>query len=111
MFNQLIETSSLPKVEFHSLRHLSTTVKLIISKGDIKTVQGETGHSQSKMVTDKYAHILDQNRRSMATKFERSFYGGKNDDISSDESLEQVIAQCLKNPKSLEILKGLLGTN
>jgi len=108
MFNRLIEGSSLPKVEFHSLRHLSTTVKLLISKGDVKSVQGETGHSQAKMVVDTYAHILDQNRRTMAKKFEKSFYGGSNDERASESSLEQVIAQCLKNPESLEILRNLL---
>ncbi|MCL2343195.1 MAG: site-specific integrase [Firmicutes bacterium] len=107
MFANFIEEKGLPKVVFHSLRHLSTTVKLLISKGDVKSVQGETGHSQAKMVMDTYAHILDQNRRSMAKKFERSFYGG-NDDRNSESSLEQVIAQCLKNPEALEILRNLL---
>jgi integrase len=110
MLNRLIEENGLPKVEFHSLRHLSTTVKLIISKGDVKTVQGETGHAQAKMVTDTYAHILDGNRRSMAKKFEKSFYGGdeSSDGRSPDSSLEQVIAQCLKNPEALETLRNLL---
>jgi integrase len=105
---QLIEENGLPKVEFHSLRHLSTTVKLIISKGDVKTVQGETGHSQAKMVTDTYAHILDSNRRTMAQKFEKQFYGGKEEEHSSDGSLEQVIAKCLQDPKALETLRNLL---
>jgi integrase len=112
MFNQLIEENELPKVEFHSLRHLSTTVKLIISKGDVKSVRGETGHSQSKMVTDTYAHILDGNRRNMAKKFEKSFYNEENgesaDGRSADGSLEHVIAQCLKNPEPLEVLRSLL---
>jgi integrase len=107
MFARFSEENGFPKVEFHSLRHLSTTVKLLISKGDVKAVQGETGHSQAKMVTDTYAHILDQNRRNMAKKFEKSFYGG-DDERPDESSLEQVIAQCLKNPEALEILKSLL---
>jgi integrase len=107
MFVRFAEENGFPKVEFHSLRHLSTTVKLLISKGDVKAVQGETGHAQAKMVTDTYAHILDQNRRSMAKKFEKSFYG-KDDERSTDNSLEQVIAQCLKNPEALELLRTLL---
>ena len=57
MFSQLIADNRLPKVGFHSLRHLNTTAKLLISKGDLKSVQGDTGHSQAKMVTDTYAHI------------------------------------------------------
>ena len=108
MFNLLIEMNNLPKVEFHSLRHLSTTVKLIISKGDVKSVQGETGHSQAKMVTDTYAQILDQNRRSMAKKFEKSFYGGNDSEKTTGNSLEQVISQCLQNPEALEVLRKLL---
>jgi len=108
MFSQLIEENDFPVVEFHSLRHLSTTVKLLISKGDVKAVQGETGHSQAKMVTDTYAHILDQNRRTMAQKFEKSFYGGKEDERSSESSLEQLVSQCLQNPAALEMLRNLL---
>jgi integrase len=111
MFQRLIEAHGFPKVEFHSLRHLSTTVKLIISRGDVKSVQGETGHSQAKMVTDTYAHILDQNRRTMAKKFEKSFYGGSSDDYPSEDSPEHLIAQCLKNPQALEILRNLLAVN
>lgn len=38
-FNDLIEATGLPKVVFHSLRHLSTSLKLKYSGGDIKAVQ------------------------------------------------------------------------
>jgi len=111
MFNELIETQDLPKVKFHSLRHLSTTVKLIISKGDVKTVQGETGHSQAKMVTDTYAHILDQNRRTMAKKFEKSFYNNGDAEETADNSIENLVAQCMKNPQALDMLRNLLAAN
>ena len=105
-FTRLIEENGFPKVEFHSLRHLSTTVKLMINKGDIKSVQGDTGHSQASMVTDTYAHIIDQNRRNTAKVFEREFYGG-GEDRSSDSSLEQIIAQCLRNPEAVVMLRNL----
>ncbi|HCC51195.1 MAG TPA: site-specific integrase [Porphyromonadaceae bacterium] len=108
MFAKFIEANKLPKVEFHSLRHLSTTVKLLISKGDIKTVQGATGHSQAKMVTDTYAHILDKNRQSIAKKFEQSFYGNDEGDGTPELSVEQLIAMCAKNPDALETLRNLL---
>ncbi len=108
MFAKFIKANELPKVEFHSLRHLSTTVKLLISKGDIKTVQGETGHSQAKMVTDTYAHILDKNRQSIAKKFEQSFYGNDEGDGTPELSVEQLIAMCAKNPDALETLRNLL---
>ena len=39
-------------VVFHSLRHLSTGYKLKITNGDVKSVQGDTGHAEAEMVTD-----------------------------------------------------------
>ena len=75
-FSKLIKDNNLPKVVFHSLRHTSTTYKLKLSGGDIKAVQGDTGHAQATMVTERYAHILDDDRRVNATRFQREFYGG-----------------------------------
>ena len=45
-----------------------------LNKGDMKAVQGDTGHSQLKMITDVYSHILDEDRRNNATRFEEAFY-------------------------------------
>ncbi len=42
---------------FHSLRHTSVTYKLKLSGGDIKAVQGDSGHAQADMVTEVYGHI------------------------------------------------------
>jgi len=112
VFSKLIADNCLPKVGFHSLRHLSTTVKLLISRGDVKSVQGDTGHSQAKMVTDTYAHILDHNRRTMAKKFEESFFNSSGLDESPQEvSAEQVIALFANYPESFEMLLKILGTN
>lgn len=77
-FLKLIEENKLPVVRFHSLRHLSTTVKMIISN-DLKAVQGDTGHATAQMVMDRYAHILDLNRRKLAVGMEESFYQGKDE--------------------------------
>ena len=77
-FNKLIKENGLPKVVFHSLRHTSTTYKLKLSGGDIKAVQGDTGHAQATMVTERYAHILDDDRRVNAVRFQKEFYGGGN---------------------------------
>lgn len=63
-----------PKVKLHSLRNTSTTYKLVVSKGDIKSVQGDTGHATAKMVTDTYAKIQDKSRKKMAKAIEQSFY-------------------------------------
>ena len=59
MLKDLIEKNNLPPVVFHSLRHSSITYKLKLSGGDIKMVQGDSGHAQATMVTEQYAHILD----------------------------------------------------
>lgn len=73
-FKKLIDSKGLPPVQFHSLRHTSTTYKLKMTGGDLKLVQGDTGHAQAKMVTDTYAHILDGERRQNASKLEDQFY-------------------------------------
>ena len=75
-FGKLIADNNLPKVVFHSLRHTSTTYKLKLSGGDIKAVQGDTGHAQATMVMERYAHILDDDRRVNAARFQKEFYGG-----------------------------------
>lgn len=75
-FRKLIRDSGLPPVVFHSLRHCSTTIKLQISGGNIKAVQGDTGHAQARMVTDLYAHINNEDRRKLAQKMEQDFFQG-----------------------------------
>ena len=60
--NDLIKEHNLPPVVFHSLRHTSVTYKLKLNGGDIKAVQGDSGHSQINMVTDVYSHIIDDDR-------------------------------------------------
>lgn len=70
-------TINVDNVVFHSLRHTSTGVKLRLSKGDLKTVQGDGGWNSPDMVTRRYAHILDEDRRRLADEMEQSFYKGK----------------------------------
>jgi integrase len=76
-FTKLIEEHDLPKVVFHSLRHSSITYKLKLNGGDVKAVQGDSGHAQTSMVTEVYSHILDDDRRNNARLFEEHFYAGK----------------------------------
>lgn len=49
-------------------------MKLKISGGDIKAVQGDTGHSQENMVTDIYSHIFDADRKHLARKVNEQFF-------------------------------------
>ena len=75
---KIIDEHNLPPVVFHSLRHTSVTYKLKLNGGDIKAVQGDSGHSQVNMITDVYSHIIDEDRRKNAELFEDAFYGKKN---------------------------------
>ena len=73
-FLNLKEKAGLPNVVFHSLRHSSTTYKLKLNHGDLKATQGDTGHAEIDMITKVYAHILDEDRKVNAQKFECAFY-------------------------------------
>src|SRR5699024_8366029 len=72
--NRLIQEHDLPKIVFHSLRHSSITYKLKLNGGDMKSVQGDSGHAQAKMVADVYSHIIDEDRMMNAQRFEETFY-------------------------------------
>lgn len=82
-FEELRTRAKLPNVVFHSLRHSSTTYKLKLNHGDIKATQGDTGHAQTDMITEIYSHILDEDRKVNAQKFEAAFY--KNPDLRKSE--------------------------
>ena len=118
-FRRLKRDAQLPDVVFHSLRHSSTTYKLKLNHGDIKATQGDTGHSQADMVTKVYAHILDEDRKVNAQKFESAFYA--NPDLRSvrppeepKESapatldLEALVEQLRKSPELANTLAALL---
>ena len=73
-FKAQLLMSHLPPVTFHSLRHSSITYKLILSHGNIKAVQGDSGHAQAEMVTELYGHIQDSSRKENALRFQEDFY-------------------------------------
>lgn len=123
-FNKLIEDHDLPKVVFHSLRHSSVTYKLKLNGGDIKAVQGDSGHSQVSMVTDVYSHIIDEDRRKNAELFEEAFYGKQNlnpqmrgdehnpgNTVKVPEGVDpEVLAKVLSNPEMMTLLTSLAKT-
>lgn len=82
-FQTLCEVNDFEIVVFHSLRHLSTGYKLKMANGDIKSVQGDTGHAEAEMVMDVYSRIIDEDRRLNAKKLDEQFYN------SLDESKEE----------------------
>lgn len=114
-FKRLIRDNDLPEVVFHSLRHTSITYKLKLTGGDIKAVQGDSGHAQARMVTDQYSHILDDDRMENARLIEEAFYSGHAAEPASpvrkpvqklppglDMDLLNKIAE---NPQLVELLK------
>ena len=109
-FGRLIERNNLPKVVFHSLRHSSITYKLKLNGGDIKAVQGDSGHSQSKMVTDLYSHILDDDRRQNAQLFEEAFYSNRGAETPApapDAGDAAMLMKLLQNPEMATLIKTL----
>lgn len=72
-FTTLCEEHNFEVVVFHSLRHLSTKYKLKMTHGDIKSVQGDTGHAEAEMVTDVYSEIVDEDRRLNAKSWMKNF--------------------------------------
>lgn len=74
LFYDLIRENGLRPVVFHSLRHSSTSLKLKLSRGNIKAVQGDTGHSEARMVTDTYAHTFDADRKLIAQEMDSGFF-------------------------------------
>ncbi len=120
-FARLKKSAGLPDVVFHSLRHSSTTYKLKLNHGDIKATQGDTGHAQASMVTEVYAHILDEERKINAQKFEMAFYAspdmrGVERELNSPKEaepavdLQKLVAQLQENPELAAQLKALLHT-
>ena len=109
-FNKLIKENNLKPVVFHSLRHSSTTYKLKLSGGDIKAVQGDTGHSEAAMITERYAHILDDDRRINAEKFEEMFYQQKSGDLSNAkvDDVMAIMKKLEESPELLGFLRNLL---
>ncbi len=120
-FKDFIKHYELPAVVFHSLRHSSITYKLKLTGGDIKAVQGDSGHSQAQMVTDQYSHILDESRKENARLLENAFYRAndpeprkkKETDESGKANAEpdpEVVKQILGDPDMLQLLMKLSKT-
>lgn len=124
---EVIDAEGLPDVVFHSLRHTSITYKLKLSGGDIKSVQGDSGHSQADMITEVYGHIIDEDRRKNAQLIENAFYNKENlnpsmhghEEVSSENTTTvavpdgvdaELLMKVLKNPEMTALLTSLAKT-
>lgn len=103
-FQKLCEENDFEVVVFHSLRHLSTGYKLKMTNGDVKSVQGDTGHAEAEMVTDVYSEIIDEDRRFNAQKMDKEFYSTLNDEEEKPETKTSVSDSDMM---LLELLKSL----
>ena len=83
----------------------------------MKATQGDTGHAQIDMITDIYAHILDEDRKVNAMKFEQAFYNINADlrSIRAPQEEQQpsldvatLIEQLQKSPELLQTLSQLI---
>lgn len=117
---KLIKDHDLPPVVFHSFRHSSITYKLKLNGGDMKSVQGDSGHAQVKMVADVYSHIIDEDRRLNAQRFEEQFYQSKpipeveepeeTTEPEKTQTEQELLQKLLANPEMAALLKSLAKT-
>lgn len=111
-FRRLIENCGLRPVVFHSLRHSSTSLKLKLSRGNIKAVQGDTGHAEARMVTDTYAHGFDADRKLIAQEMDTGFFAKVESAATGTtlgaKTIQQLKSLILAHPELLsELLKGI----
>jgi len=119
-FSKLIRENDLPKVVFHSLRHSSITYKLKLNGGDMKSVQGDSGHAQMRMIEDVYSHILDEDRATNAQRFEAEFYSKSEapeahaasaapaSELTDSDKAKFI--QLLSNPEFATLIKSFVGS-
>ena len=93
-------------------------MKLQISGGNIKAVQGDTGHAQARMVTDLYAHANTEDRRLLAQKVEQDFFQkqgraetsiGQSATTGSDEDTATALQLLQSNPDMVKFIIAALG--
>lgn len=113
-FQTLCEQNDFEVVVFHSLRHLSTGYKLKMTNGDIKSVQGDTGHAEAEMVMDVYSRIIDEDRRLNAKKMDEQFYNkldeaeDRQSSISTNENFLANLIQFMSDEKNQKQLQDML---
>ena len=118
-FLNCVLNQDVPDINVGNISNRSVTYKLKLNGGDIKAVQGDSGHSQINMVTDVYSHIIDDDRRKNAELFEEAFYekkdldpsmhahaAGKTVELPTDVDAE-LLAKVLSNPEMAALLSTL----
>ena len=90
------------------------------SQDDLKATQGDTGyHAEIDMITSIYAHILDEDRKVNARKFETAFYAKPDlrnvrppeepkESAPATLDLEALVEQLQKSPELASALAALI---
>ena len=61
------------------------------------------------MVTERYAHIIDDDRRLNAERMEKAFYSGaKEVEAKPKETDQEVLLRILANPEMVAMLKNIV---
>lgn len=84
----------------------------------MKATQGDTGHAEIDMITKIYAHILDEDRKINAQKFESAFYSNPDlrevrapSEPAPQLDLGQLIAELKRSPELANTLAALIRSN
>ena len=103
-----IQENDLREVVFHSLRHSSTSIKLQISNGNIKAVQGDTGHAQARMVTEVYAHTNNEERQLLAQKVDEHFFQTPMPEaLAPTDEMQKVLQILSEKPELVKLLAAM----
>ena len=99
---------------------LSDVSRILLTKYSnvMKSVQGDSGHAQVKMVADVYSHIIDDDRRLNAERLEAAFYSGRQatpepvQPVTQESSTDdkELLLKLLQNPEMAALLKSLAKT-
>ena len=77
--------------------------------GDIKAVQGDTGHATADMVTGVYGHAFRSNRQQLAEDMEEHFFHPDKSSTESSEKLARLAAILGEKPELLDLLLAVAG--
>lgn len=107
VFKRIIKKYNLSEITFHSVRHMSVQEKLKLANGDVKSVQGDSGHSKAEMVLEQYSHFQDNDRYSLAKIFEDEFYKDEFDESDEQASIvDHIRASFDVCKKVVQIIQG-----
>jgi integrase len=68
VWQPLLETAELPKVTFHSLRHVANTLLLASGKASHLDLAKRLGHSTPRMKLERYARVVPGAQASLAVE-------------------------------------------